>query len=135
MKGNDILNIEIMKPEQKVITFEQAVIIAELLEKKGIELPEYQWIWCLMEDGTYDLLEREDVRYTNATFIPAYDIGEMMEIMKPGVVPSWETSTPDNWAANWIGENEDENKSVINKNLAEALGELLIYLIENDKLK
>jgi hypothetical protein len=122
-----------MNPEQKIITFDQAKKIAELIKERGIELPRSQYYW-MKDEYTENptLVDTKLLKDMCYDFYPAYNIAEMMEIMKGlpiALYDNYHAALYENHLMNDI-----ERAILISNSHAEALGELLIYLVENNKL-
>lgn len=118
-----------MNPTEKVITEPQAKRLKELGFKE-----KSQWFWKKISGRKPVLIQENEIDVNisvniGIAYYPAYDVAEMMEIMEIDI----ETSRVFNnkYVIEILGRHPFNPEDT----LAEALGELLIYLLENDKLK
>lgn len=144
----------------KTITLKQAKRIKELCEEKKIEMWDSERYWCTTFNAKYykKLEDNEDYQYTDEDVLKfivdkedyryscglargsAYTTGELLDITTKYKKKSeyrWdyliEFSTE---LKKWTVSIDSVAEEIeLNKNLTEALGDLLIYLLENNLIK
>jgi len=143
-----------MKTENKVISYELAKKIWETARKKGVELPKSEWWWVDWGSGEYVLCftgrvfghrepDEEEIRKNAIDFIPAYDVAELLEML-PDENFYFSLLVGKQKKKFWGGYfifGKDLKKEVFHSPIfrskfpAQALGKLLLYLLENDLWK
>ena len=140
-----------MKKENKVISLGLAQKISEIAKKKGIKLPESEWIWYKHPLRKWVLRFGNIITNENLgdDYFPAYDTAELVNMLPYRFNQKTEVSQRFYWLKivktdnqfivsynQFIGDNPESIGIVKAENsLVETMGEMYLYLLENDLLK
>jgi len=134
-----------MKTENKVISLKLAKKIWETAKKKGIELPESKRYYVKEGKGLLRAAKLSLVDFIRnvvpSSFFPAYDVAELLEML-PGEVDGCSLCVEKlgeafyaNYSIEGLTRRITSTEIFMGKKLPEALGNLFLYLLENDLWK